>query len=131
VKIFDGNDEQVRGVLSSFAEWGKNLPPEIELPDGLMDTIVLDSGNLRVPGGTGETFDWEKAVPVAEEMRRGGVKLVVAGGLTPKNVSEAMEILEPWGVDVVSGVESSPGKKDSEKMRAFVAAVRAADRKAI
>jgi phosphoribosylanthranilate isomerase len=58
------------------------------------------------------------------------MKLVVAGGLTPENVREAIGILKPWGVDVVSGVEARPGKKDPEKVRAFVNAVRDADRKA-
>jgi phosphoribosylanthranilate isomerase len=63
-------------------------------------------------------------------MRRGGLKLVVAGGLTPSNVEEAMQVLHPWGVDVVSVVEARPGKKDPEKVRAFVRAVREYDRKA-
>jgi phosphoribosylanthranilate isomerase len=63
-------------------------------------------------------------------MRQGGVKLVVAGGLTPENVGEAMFVLEPWGVDVSSGVEARLGKKDPENVRAFVKAVREADRKA-
>ena len=94
-----------------------------------MDTFVLDSGDLRQPGGTGKTFDWKVALPIAEAMRKGGVKLVVAGGLTPQNVGDAIEILKPWGVDVVSGVESTPGKKDPEKVRAFVRAVREIDRK--
>jgi phosphoribosylanthranilate isomerase len=62
-------------------------------------------------------------------MRKNGLKLVVAGGLTPENVGEAIEILQPWGVDVVSGVEARPGKKDPEKVRAFVKAVRDFDRK--
>jgi phosphoribosylanthranilate isomerase len=127
---FVGEDEaQIQKQASDFAKWGKNLPEGISVPDGLMNTWVLDSGDLRMPGGTGKTFDWGKAVPIAEGMRRGGVNLVVAGGLTPKNVGNAMHILKPWGVDVVSGVEMSPGKKDPEKVLAFVKAVRAIDGK--
>jgi phosphoribosylanthranilate isomerase len=90
----------------------------------------LDSGNLRQPGGTGTTFDWEKARGLAEGMRRDGLRLVVAGGLTPENVGDAISTLKPWGVDVVSGVEAQPGKKDPEKVRAFIRAVREIDRKA-
>ncbi len=113
-------------VSMDFSRWGKNPPEGFSLPEGLMDTFLLDSGDLRMPGGTGKTFDWEKAVPIAEGMRSAGLKLVVAGGLTPDNVADAMRVLQPWGVDVVSGVEATPGKKDPEKVRAFVRAVRAA-----
>ena len=128
MNLLGESEEQIRSLASSFAIWAK--PPEgFELLGRLMNTIVLDSGGLRTPGGTGKTFDWDKAVPVAEGMRRGGVKLVVAGGLTPENVGEAIGILKPWGVDVVSGVEAKPGKKDPEKVRAFVRAVREMDRK--
>ena len=91
--------------------------------------IFLDSGNLEQPGGTGKVFDWEKATPLAQEIKNFS-KLVVAGGLTPDNVAEAMRILKPWGVDVSSGVESRPGKKDPEKVRAFISAVRTADKRA-
>jgi phosphoribosylanthranilate isomerase len=124
------DEERIRGMASDFATWGKNLPEGSSLPEGLLDTFVLDSGDLRQPGGTGKTFDWKVALPIAEGMRQGGVKLVVAGGLTPQNVGEAIGILKPWGVDVVSGVEARPGKKDPEKVRAFVRAVREIDRKA-
>jgi len=89
--------------------------------------IFLDSGTLQQPGGTGRQFNWMKAVPAVEEIRKSGLKLVVAGGLTPENVADAMRILKPWGVDVSSGVEASPAKKDPEKVRAFIAAVRKAD----
>ena len=128
VKLF-GDEEQIQKTEFNFANRGENLPEGCSLPEGLLDTFVLDSGDLRIPGGTGKTFDWKKAVPIAEAMQRGGVKIVVAGGLTPANVGEAMRILTPWGVDVVSGVEARPGKKDPEKVRAFVKAVRDADRK--
>src|SRR5580700_1595861 len=128
---FVGEDEdRVRKLASDFAKWRKNLPEGFLPTEGLMDTFVLDSGDLRKPGGTGKTFDWGKAEPIAEGMRQGGVKLVVAGGLTADNVGEAMRILKPWGVDVASGVEARPGKKDPTKVRAFVKAVRDADRKA-
>jgi phosphoribosylanthranilate isomerase len=86
---------------------------------------LIDSGNSERPGGTGEQFDWEA---MSDEARLAGVNLIVAGGLRPDNVGEAMRLLKPWGVDVASGVEASPGKKDPEKVRAFLRAVREADR---
>jgi phosphoribosylanthranilate isomerase len=92
-----------------------------------MDTVFLDSGTPQQPGGTGRTFDWEKSVPLVEKMKA-NVKVVVAGGLTPTNVTDAIRILKPWGVDVVSGVEASPGKKDPEKVRAFIRAVRQSEK---
>ena len=92
-----------------------------------IQTIFLDSGSLQQPGGTGMTFDWRKAAPIVEHMQQ-VVKVVVAGGLNPANVTEAIHVLKPWGVDVSSGVESKPGKKDPEKVRAFVSAVRQAER---
>jgi phosphoribosylanthranilate isomerase len=87
---------------------------------------LVDSGNTKRPGGTGERFDWAKMSGLADGI---GVRLVVAGGLTAENVGEAIETLRPWGVDVASGVEARPGKKDPEKVRAFVRAVRVIDGK--
>ena len=89
--------------------------------------IFLDSGTPEQRGGTGKTFDWEDARPwvslLSEKFR-----IVVAGGLTPTNVADAMRLLHPWGVDVASGVELKPGKKDPKKVRAFVQAVRRAEK---
>ena len=96
--------------------------------DKWVSAFFLDSSTPEQMGGTGRAFDWQAAVPVAEVIQRAGFSLVVAGGLTPTNVSEAILVLKPWGVDVSSGVESKPGKKDPEKVRAFVSAVRQAER---
>jgi len=102
-----------------------------ELPVSLgsqLDGILLDSGSRLEPGGTGKVFDWEQSSSLVRRMKQ-VAKVAIAGGLTPLNVGEAMRILEPWGVDVASGVEARPGKKDREKVRAFIAVVRDADRK--
>jgi phosphoribosylanthranilate isomerase len=96
-------------------------------PDSVR-AFLLDSGNSSKHGGTGAAFDWDAAVPVLNGIKRIG-KIVAAGGLTSENVGRAAEVLKPWGVDVVSGVEASPGKKDPEKVRAFVRAVREMDRR--
>jgi len=118
------DESQVRALAADFAKLRKNRPDRSSLPDGVFDTFFLDSGSGQQPGGTGQTFDWRKAVSIAEGLRQGGLKLVVAGGLNPDNVAEAIEVLQPWGVDVSSGVEARAGKKDPEKVRAFVQAVR-------
>jgi phosphoribosylanthranilate isomerase len=97
-------------------------------PKNTFVAILLDSGGTQQPGGTGLTFDWNEAVSVIARLSR-TEKVVIAGGLTPQNVGEAMEILKPWGVDVASGVEARPGKKDPEKVRAFVRVVRKMDRR--
>src|SRR5690242_12462034 len=70
--------------------------------------ILLDSGTPAQPGGTGATFDWNKAVPLVNSLRD-KTDIVIAGGLNPGNVAEALHLLRPWGVDVSSGVEASPG----------------------
>jgi phosphoribosylanthranilate isomerase len=88
-----------------------------------IDALFVDSGTTRRPGGTGAPFDWPETVPAIEAIRD-RFNIVIAGGLNSSNVARAIRILEPWGVDVVSGVETSPGKKDPEKVRAFIARVR-------
>lgn len=88
-----------------------------------VDGLFLDSGTAETPGGTGKAFGWAEAAPVVEKLR-GSIKIVVAGGLNAGNVADAIRILNPWGVDVSSGVEARPGKKDPKKVQAFIAAVR-------
>ena len=101
--------------------WASAWDPDV------VHAFLVDSGAQSGFGGTGETFDWRASIQTLDEIRGFG-QLVLAGGLTPENVGEAMGILRPWGVDVVSGVEASPGKKDPEKVRAFVRAVRDSER---
>ena len=91
---------------------------------GVVSGVLLDSSTAEKRGGTGQKFDWERVQPWAGIINSIS-KLIVAGGLRPGNVQEAIHILHPWGVDVSSGVEREPGKKDPRKVRAFVQAVRA------
>lgn len=93
----------------------------------ILHAIMLDSGSSERPGGTGKTFDWKRAHGVIQGLSL-TVPVIVAGGLTPLNVGEAVKFFQPYGVDVASGVEAKPGKKDSRKVQAFVRAVREADK---
>lgn len=90
---------------------------------------LIDAQMDGASGGTGATFDWEAAREMVQSLSL-ILPVIVAGGLTPSNVEEAMRIFQPFGVDVASGVEARPGKKNPEKVRAFVDAVRETDRKA-
>ncbi|MBT8469323.1 MAG: phosphoribosylanthranilate isomerase [Deltaproteobacteria bacterium] len=83
--------------------------------------ILLDASVPGMPGGTGRTFDWAIAAKVAKERR-----LTLAGGLTPDNVAQAVRAVKPFRVDVASGVESSPGRKDPDLVERFVDAAKAA-----
>ncbi|HXC00869.1 MAG TPA: phosphoribosylanthranilate isomerase [Terriglobales bacterium] len=91
---------------------------------GVISGVLLDSSTAQRRGGTGEAFDWERVQPWAGIINSIS-KLIVAGGLHPGNVQEAIHLLHPWGVDVSTGVEREPGKKDPRKVRAFIRAVRA------
>ena len=83
---------------------------------------LLDAYVAGQPGGTGRTFDWQLVVRAARRF-----PVLLAGGLTPDNVAQAVQSVRPWGVDVASGVEQSPGRKDAHEVRRFVSAVKHAD----
>ena len=87
------------------------------------DRILLDSGSVSARGGTGTPFDWNGVAPQLARVPA-ETRIIVAGGLNPSNVSKAIAILRPWGVDVASGVEREPGRKDPDEVRAFVTAAR-------
>ena len=81
--------------------------------------FVLDAFSDQAYGGTGQVIDWQLAAEAAK-----AANILLAGGLTPDNVGKAIQAVQPYGVDVSSGVEREPGKKDHEKVRAFIRAVR-------
>ncbi len=88
---------------------------------------LLDASHGGISGGTGKPFDWPSVAAVVRQVQQAtGGKVMVAGGLHAENVAEAIRAFQPWGVDVASGVEASPGKKDPERLRRFVAAARSA-----
>jgi len=104
----------IRWVIKAFASDSPHLPTADQYGT---DLILLDA-----PGpGSGKLFDWRLASDVPD-----GLRLILAGGLDPDNVADAIELVEPWGVDVASGVEASPGRKDPTKVRRFIANARAA-----
>ena len=88
--------------------------------------VLLDAKVGSALGGTGVSFDWRRAAE-AIAGARAGLDVVLAGGLRPETVGEAVRVLKPWGVDVVSGVEREAGRKDAERVRGFVAAARAGE----
>jgi phosphoribosylanthranilate isomerase len=87
--------------------------------DSPADALLLDGPAAELYGGSGQAFDWRLAA-------RAGKRIVVAGGLDASNVARAVELAHPWGVDACSRIESRPGKKDLDKMYAFLKAARAA-----
>ncbi len=117
-----GDERRLQGLMAEFlrmAESPKRLNTQ--------DAFLLDSTAPDLPGGTGRPFDWQRIAPLVHIMNR-SVKVVAAGGLNPGNVGAALRILKPWGVDVSTGVEAEPGRKDHGKVRAFVRAVREAEK---
>ncbi len=100
---------------------GSDFAPQTALQyEGRAAGILLDTHRDGRPGGTGVPFDWS----LVREVRRRASFVVLAGGLSPDNVKAALEAVSPDGVDVSSGVEAAPGRKDPARVRAFVDAVR-------
>jgi phosphoribosylanthranilate isomerase len=91
--------------------------PLLDLGQVPTDYLLLDTHRTGRYGGTGETFAWEQIIPLVPQREE---RLILAGGLTPENVAVAVRTVRPWAVDVASGVESTPGRKDPEKLRAFI-----------
>ncbi len=92
-----------------------------------IDGLLIDSRTPTAVGGTGIAYDWTSAATTLFQNTRER-KLIAAGGLKPENVAEAIATLHPWGVDVSSGVEAEPGRKDPAKINVFIANARAASR---
>ncbi len=84
------------------------------------DRLLVDAKVSGAKGGTGETFDWSLLAPLSQR------RVVLAGGLKPENVAEAIRLVKPFGIDTASGVESVPGRKDHARVLAFVRRARAA-----
>ncbi len=88
-----------------------------------VDAYLLDTYSPFAYGGTGKTFDWR----IAKEIKEFGLPIILSGGLNPENIREAISEVEPYGVDVSSGIEKRPGKKNLEKLINFVRIVRETD----
>ncbi len=115
-------------VYNDFSSLEISVWRSVRIQEGLISPIpekwlavryVVDAAVPGQYGGTGTAVDWPAAGSLAKR-----VPVMLAGGLTPGNVREAIQIVQPMGVDVASGVEKAPGKKDHEKLKAFIKAVR-------
>ena len=104
----------IRRVYKAFPAGSPLVHRALEYPS---DMVLVDSAQP----GSGEVFDWSMVEDVPA-----GLKVILAGGLNADNVAHAIEVVNPWGVDVSTGVESSPGRKDPRKVRAFITAARSA-----
>jgi phosphoribosylanthranilate isomerase len=108
------------GLMSMKAFRIRNAESLNGIPNYQTEAYLLDAYSAEARGGTGEKFNWNLAV----EAQKFGKPIFLAGGLTPENVADAVKKVQPFGVDVSSGVESAPGMKDAVKIRAFIQAAR-------
>lgn len=109
------------GVMTMKAFRIRDVESLKALPNFQTDAWLLDAFSPGARGGTGERFNWDLAI----EAKKFGRPIFLAGGLTAENVADAVRKVQPFGVDVSSGGESSPGKKDHAKVRAFIKAAKA------
>ncbi len=96
-------------------------PPDTKPYAGRVDAYLIDGYSTKAPGGTGTVADWSRARAFVDDSP---IPVLLAGGLTARNVREGIATVRPWGVDVSSGVERSPGQKDLSKVEAFITACR-------
>ena len=105
----------------------KSFPIKDKVPDSILnysvDAYLLDTFCQDKRGGTGRVFDWE----LAKQVKKFGLPLILSGGLTPENVSEAIRKVRPYAVDAASGLEETPGKKSKKKLKEFIKRAREED----
>lgn len=111
------------GILAVLA-FSDDMEPQIEViagdaAAGAIDALLIDSRSPIGHGGTGTRYDWQAAQHIFRKVAP-RLRLIAAGGLNPDNVPEAIRTLAPWGVDVATGVEAAPGRKDPTRVSAFI-----------
>ena len=109
-------DELGARVIKAFRVHGEETLARIGPYKGHVKAILLDTYQKGIRGGTGKTFDWQLAL----EAQKMGIPLVLAGGLGPQNIGEALARVNPVAIDISSGIEESPGIKDHQRMRLFM-----------
>jgi phosphoribosylanthranilate isomerase len=119
-------EDTTRATISILAvlAFSDDMEPQIEAVardaarDGAIDALLIDSRSPVGHGGTGTRYDWQAAQQMFRRVAP-QLRLIAAGGLNPDNVAEAIRTLVPWGVDVATGVEAAPGRKDPARVAAF------------
>jgi phosphoribosylanthranilate isomerase len=105
--------------IVSVLAYDETLPRQLIEAAASADAVLVDSKSATSAGGTGKRWNWQAASGTFRDAI-GKVRIIAAGGLDPANVEKAIHTLAPWGVDVVSGVEASPGRKDRHLVEAFI-----------
>jgi len=124
VESFNGTAFKAIRLSTDSVTDSRTVTDFAESRQGVGPMLLVDASVKGIYGGSGIKADWSAAAELAKKY-----PLLLAGGLTPENVAEAIGRVKPWGVDVASGVESAPGEKDANKMKAFVQAVRDGEKK--